>query len=65
VEHADTLPMLRKAGVNFAQGFAIAEPGRSAWWFEGEESEAHAEDEPHAVGLGVCAGVDATINGFV
>src|SRR3989440_11453144 len=27
VEHADTLPMLRKVGVNFAQGFAIAEPG--------------------------------------
>jgi EAL domain-containing protein (putative c-di-GMP-specific phosphodiesterase class I) len=27
VEHDDTLPMLRKAGVNFAQGFAIAEPG--------------------------------------
>lgn len=27
VEHADTLPMLRKVGVNFAQGFGIAEPG--------------------------------------
>jgi len=26
VEHADTLPMLRKVGVNFAQGFGIAEP---------------------------------------
>jgi len=27
VEHADTLPMLRKAGVNFAQGFGVDEPG--------------------------------------
>src|SRR5258708_7012849 len=27
VEHADTLPMLRKVGVDFAQGFGIAEPG--------------------------------------
>ncbi len=26
VEHADTLPMLRKVGVDFAQGFGIAEP---------------------------------------
>jgi EAL domain-containing protein (putative c-di-GMP-specific phosphodiesterase class I) len=27
VEEPETLPMLRKAGVNFAQGFGIAEPG--------------------------------------
>ncbi len=27
VEHAETLPMLRKVGVDFAQGFGIAEPG--------------------------------------
>jgi Amt family ammonium transporter len=26
VEHAETLPMLRKVGVDFAQGFGIAEP---------------------------------------
>jgi len=26
VEQAETLPVLRKVGVNFAQGFGIAEP---------------------------------------